>query len=813
MSTAGTIAELIAAFEIANVEMLAIRLPEASVADATSAIVRRWNCRREDVVGRQLVKFGTGPLSARYTEVNTPSGPVQKVEISFVSPLGVARSVTFTPQSWQVGDSNYMILVGQHASVEQAEAAVQNERRLSLALRSGGYAAWDHDYRTNLTYNSPEMFDLLGFERGSTDLNFHSFNDLVHPDDRDKTLDGQIKTAPFGSDMFQTRYRVRAKSGDYVWVESIAGVIRGPIDGKPEKCVGLSRNISDQMAALDKMQASERVLKRSQQAARLGSFIFKTDTGATRLSSEMIALIGMAEAIVQPNLGVFEKMIEPADREKFREAMEQAKAGHTPPAFEIAYKTLVDRELNFFEVKIEPDRNSFGQVEQVFGTCQCITERKLLERKYMQAQKMEAVGQLTGGVAHDFNNLLMVVMGNLQLVEQLVKNDERALKRIRAASEAAERGSELTKRMLAFSRQQTLQNKDIEVNSLVTRMSDILRHAVGGSVDLTVVPGEDLWPIRADATMLETAILNLCINARDAMKPKGGRLTVEMHNRNLDAAFCRENEDVVPGDYVEIAVTDTGCGIPAENLEKVFQPFFTTKGPEAGSGLGLSMIYGFAKQSGGHVKIYSEVGHGTTIRIYLPRHYAGGKPVEKPIAEIAAVEPTSSPAQPAMMPAFAEAAPPAAEVETRPEAPQPAEIVPITVQAPPATQTPAPRRQVVLVVEDNPSVRDVAAAMIEDMGFEVIIACNGVEGLHHIEQRPEIDLVLSDVIMAGGLNGPEMAMKALAVRPDLKVLFMSGYAPGSLRQMQQDLPNAVDLVNKPFTRNDLTEKVKRALAA
>ncbi len=594
--------------------------------------------------------------------------------------------------------------------------------------------------------------------------------------------------------MFQTRYRVKNAHGSYVWLESIAGVIRSPVDGKPVKCVGLSRNIGEQMAALEKMQASERILKRSQRAARLGSFTINMENGHSRLSTEMIALIGMEDAIVQPNLAVFEKMIEAADREKFREAIELAKHGQNSPAFEIAYKTLVEGELNWFEVKIEADRNSHMQVDQIFGTCQCITARKLLERKFMQAQKMEAVGQLTGGVAHDFNNLLMVVLGNLQLVEQLVKNDERALKRIHAAYEAAERGSELTKRMLAFSRQQTLQNRTVDVNSLLGKMQGILGHAVGATVNLAIVPHGELWPIRADSTMLETAILNLCINARDAMKPKGGDLTIETFNRTLDDAAAAEMEDVPPGDYVEIAVTDTGCGIPPENIEKVFQPFFTTKGPEAGSGLGLSMIYGFVKQSGGHIKIYSEVGHGTTMRIYLPRLKTAADAEPAPKTEAPA------PTAPAQLAALA-----ATALAPAPVAPS----VSMPAQEPPT----APRKPTVLVVEDNPSVRDVAAAMIEDMGYDVIIASTGAEGLQAIADRPEINLVLSDVIMAGGMNGPEMAQRALSVRPELKVLFMSGYAPGSLRQMQQELPNAVDLVNKPFTRSDLTEKVKRALAA
>jgi signal transduction histidine kinase len=797
---AGVVAEMAKAFETANVEMFAVSLPEARVITATSAVMRKWNCTREELVGKQLVKFGTGALSARHVTEETPYGAVQKVEVTYVPPLGSTRQIRFTPQTLQDGGQDVMLLIGQHASLQEAETAIQNERRLSLALRSGGYAAWDHDYRTNETYNSPELFDLLGFERGTANLNFETFNSLVHPDDRDRTLDDQIKIAPFGQDMFQTRYRVKNAYGNYLWLESIAGIIRSPVDGKPVKCVGLLRNINEQMAALEKMQASERVLKRSQRAARLGSFTVNVETGHSRLSTEMIALIGLEDAIVQPNLAVFEKMIEPADREKFGEAVELAKHGQNSPAFELAYKMLVGGEQNWFEVKIEADRNRDHQVDQIFGTCQCITERKLLERKFMQAQKMEAVGQLTGGVAHDFNNLLMVVLGNLQLVEQLVKGDERVLKRINAAYEAAERGSELTKRMLAFSRQQTLQNRNVEVNTLLDKMKGILGHAVGATVNLSIVAAQDIWPIRADTTMLETAILNLCINARDAMKPKGGDLTIETANRTLDSDTAADMEDVPPGDYVEIAVTDTGCGIPPENIEKVFQPFFTTKGPEAGSGLGLSMIYGFVKQSGGHIKIYSEVGHGTTMRIYLPRLKAAADEAAMPEAK----------------PREADAAPATAAVAVHSSVSEPAAVSGMSapVAAPPVpAPAPQPKRFTVLVVEDNPSVRDVAAAMIEDMGFDVIIASTGGEGLEAIETRPEINLVLSDVIMAGGMNGPEMALKALSVRPELKVLFMSGYAPGSLRQMQQELPNAIDLVNKPFTRSDLTEKVKRALAA
>ncbi len=780
-SSANLVSQLMNAFELANIEALAVLLPEATVTELTTAAIRKWNCARNDIVGRQLVKYGNGTLSARYISGSIGEA-APNVEVRYAPPLAVQRSSLFKQQQWSDGARNYMILIGQHASEEQAGLAIQNEQRLNLALRSGGYAVWDHDFISGETYSSPELYEVLGFDPKSFDMTFSNFNDLVHPEDLDKTLEKKIESATYGTELFQTRYRVRMKNNEYCWIESVACVVRDPANGRALKCVGLCRNVHDQMATLERMRNSERNLKRTQEVARLGSFSLRIETNVSRLSTEMASLIGMEDAIVHPNLATFMNMIEAGDKEKFAEGLELAKLGQHIADLEISVR-LKSGDIEFFQCTIEPERNSAGQVETLFGSCQCVTERKALERKYLQAQKMEAVGQLTGGVAHDFNNLLMVVMGNLQLVEQLVKNDERATKRIRAALEAADRGSDLTKRMLAFSRQQTLQNKDLSVNELLFKMSDMLKHAVSATVELKIIPNENLWPVKADQTMLETAILNLAINARDAMKPKGGALIIEMSNQHLDQAYCAEHEELAAGDYVEIAVTDTGAGISPENLEKVFQPFFTTKGPEAGSGLGLSMIYGFVKQSAGHIKIYSELGHGTTVKIYLPS-----------VNQKANV---SSIARPAEL-----------QSQLARELGISSEDIANDQQT---IEVPA-KKQIVLVVEDNSAVRDIAAAMIEEMGFEVVVASNGHEGLEIIKSRDDLALVLSDVIMAGGMNGPELAVKALKYRPDLKVLFMSGYAPGSVRQMQ-DLPETFDLVNKPFTRNDLTEKVLRALAA
>ena len=766
-----SIIELAKTLEIATVEMLAVALPEARVIEATKCLVGRWHVGRTDIVGQTLAKFGTGRLSARYVSDEsgeTGHGGPTSVEVTYSPPIGAPKLARFTPQMMKADGKEVMLLVGQSSRAALVSETHDVERRLQLALRSGGYALWDYDYRTGVSNLSPEVYDMLSFPMGDGELNFHTWNDRVHPDDAQKTIHHAVTSSGSQVDQWRTKYRLRRRDDKYIWVEVIAGVLRDPIDNKPTKVIGLARDITEQMSAFERLRYSESNLRRSQAAARLGSWVYRGDSEIVKFSDEMLDIFGLNSAVLPPSFSLIEAVMSAGDRERWSEAVELAKLGRDVPAFEITL-VLASGEERSIEASIETERDRNGEVTALFGICQDISERKALERKFLQAQKMEAVGQLTGGIAHDFNNLLMIVMGNLQLVDQLVKTDERAAKRIKSAVDAAERGSELTKRLLAFSRQQTLVSKQIDLNQQIPRMHDMLRQAVGETVELEIMPPADVWPVNADLTQLETAILNLCINARDAMKPKGGSLTIEVGNVALDHSYCIQNDEVMPGDYAMIAVTDTGCGIPKENVDKVFQPFFTTKAPEAGSGLGLSMIYGFVKQSGGHIKIYSEVGHGTSVKIYLPRAKAEAAPV--PVFEVAPV-PAASPELP----------------------PQP------------------PHKPVVLVVEDNDAVREVAAAMIEDMGFETLQASNGNEALRIIEERGNIDLVLSDVIMAGGMNGPELASRALKVRPELKLLFMSGYAPGSVRQIQQ-LPKSFDLVNKPFTRNDLTAKVMRALAA
>lgn len=383
-------------------------------------------------------------------------------------------------------------------------------------------------------------------------------------------------------------------------------------------------------------------------------------------------------------------------------------------------------------------------------------ERETAQIALRQAQKMEALGNLTGGVAHDFNNLLQVVSGNLQLLAKDIAGNARAELRVQNALAGVSRGSKLASQLLAFGRRQPLEPKVVNVRKLIQNMDDMLRRALGEEVELETVISGGLWNTLIDPSQLENAILNLAINARDAMDGRG-RLTIETANAVLDDNYARSHEDVRPGQYVLVAVTDTGAGIPPEILELVLEPFFSTKSEGKGSGLGLSMVYGFLKQSGGHLKIYSEVGHGTTIKIYMPRTLQ----VEDNVVDLN------------------------------------------TVSAKGGTET-------VLVVEDDDAVRETSVALLADLGYRVLKARDAQSAFTVIDSGVHIDLLFTDVVMPGPMRSTELARKAKALFPDMAILFTSGYTENSIVHGGR-LDAGVELLSKPYTREALARKVRHVL--
>jgi PAS domain S-box-containing protein len=411
-----------------------------------------------------------------------------------------------------------------------------------------------------------------------------------------------------------------------------------------------------------------------------------------------------------------------------------------------------------WESILAPVESGAGRIDRIIGSIRDITDRVKTEERLRDSQRMEAIGQLTGGVAHDFNNLLQVIRGNLELLESAVANDERARSRLANAVHASERAAQLTRQLLAFARRQPLEPQVINLARLVTDMADMLRRTLGEGIEVETVVAGGIWNTLADPAQVESAILNLALNARDAM-PTGGRLTVEILNASLDEAYVSQTDGVTAGQYAQIAVSDTGQGMSTQTRERAFEPFFTTKGDGKGSGLGLSMVYGFVRQSGGHVRIYSEAGHGTTVRIYLPRS----------TRHIAA----------------AAAGPPVALVGGN---------------------------QTVLVVEDDAEVRNAAVAVLEGLGYRCLEAADAQAALEILGDGSSIDLVFTDVVMPGPLQTRDFANRIRAIAPDLPILFTSGYTDNAIVHHGR-LDEGVNLISKPYARADLARRIAQLLKA
>ncbi|MBX7200116.1 MAG: CHASE3 domain-containing protein [Rhodospirillaceae bacterium] len=390
-----------------------------------------------------------------------------------------------------------------------------------------------------------------------------------------------------------------------------------------------------------------------------------------------------------------------------------------------------------------------------------IAEREAIEEQLRQAQKMEAIGQLTGGIAHDFNNMLAVIMGALNIMQRRInRGDYNIAGFVDAAIEGAQRGGALTQRLLAFARKQMLEPRVLDCNKLVSGMSDLLRRTLGETIQTEVVLAGGLWRVHADPHQLETAILNLVVNARDAMEG-GGKLTIETANAHFDDAYALTHKDVPAGQYVVVAVTDTGTGMAPEVLNKAFDPFFTTKSSGKGTGLGLSQVYGFVRQSGGHVKICSELGHGANVKIYLPRYHGPGEDVPAPRV----TDPDSLPK--------------GNEGET------------------------------ILVVEDEDAVRRLAVDGLRDLGYTVIDAESPEAALDILDQEPGILLLFTDVVMPR-MNGRQLAEEAQRRRPKLKVLYTTGYTRNAVVHNGTLDPN-VRLLGKPYSLENLARRVREIL--
>ena len=642
---------------------------------------------------------------------------------------------------------------GQRAETERHEHAFRLDQEIEERRRvfeTSQDLILVTDTKGNFIQVSPSAMTILGYH--PEEMVGHTAVGFIYADDLESTRN-EMRLARRGRQMrnFETRYV--HKDGRVVWL-SWMGVWSEPV----RRHFFMGRDMTDSRRQRDALADSERMARGIIDTA-LDAFVQMDEQGlVTGWNPQAEQLFGWRreEVLGKPLSGLIVPTAQRASHQagllQFLNTGEHKILGKR---FEIDAQTKAGKLVKV-ELSITPFERQGGYLFN--GFIRDLTEKIAAEERFRQAQKMEAVGQLTGGVAHDFNNILTVITGTIEILADAVADKPQLAAIAKMIDEAAERGADLTRHLLAFARKQPLQPRETDVNELLLEASKLLRPTLGERIEIQAMLDEKVSAAHVDPNQLTTAILNLALNARDAMGG-GGKLVLETRNVILDENYAKAHNEVTPGPYVLIAVSDTGSGIPAHLLDKVIEPFFTTKEVGKGTGLGLSMVYGFVKQSNGHIKIYSEEGHGTSIKIYLPPAVAGVDAV------------------------------PAAEPERLEGG-----------------------HEVVLVVEDDPLVRNYVVAQVQSLGYATLSASNAAEAMAVLDNVKHIDLLFTDVIMPGAMNGRELAEAAVKKRPDLGVLFTSGYTENAIVHHGR-LDSGVLLLAKPYRKADLARMLRMALAA
>jgi PAS domain S-box-containing protein len=641
------------------------------------------------------------------------------------------------------------------------EAAQTSDGRYRLLVKAiTDYAIYMLDREGHVTSWNPGARRFKGYE--AAEIIGRHFSTFYTDAERSQNVPAQALAEAERTGRFEREgWRVR-RDGTHFWAHVVIDAIRSP-EGALVGFAKITRDLTEQRAAETKLRESAEQFRLLVQSVT-DYAIYMLDVGGHVASWNIGAqhIKGYApEEIIGRH---FSDFYTEADRAAGLPQIGLVTATRNGRWEHEGQRVRKDGTAFWAHVVIDAIRDDAGKLLGFAKVTRDITERREAEAALQAAQatmirsqKLEAIGQLTGGVAHDFNNLLQIISGNLQLLRKDIAGNARAEIRVQSALGGVARGSKLASQLLAFARRQPLEPRVVNAGRLIKNMDEMLRRALGGEIEVETVVAGGLWNSLIDPDQLENAVLNLAINARDAMNGEG-RLTIEASNAYLDDEYVRQHDELSAGQYVMIAVTDTGTGIPSDILERVYEPFFTTKAEDKGTGLGLAMVYGFLKQSGGHVKIYSEVGAGTTVKLYFPREVAA----EDTLVGV-----------------------PSGEVQGGEET--------------------------ILVVEDDDEVREVAVSMLAELGYRVVKARDAASALVVVESGIPIDLIFTDVMMPGGLRSPDFARKAKERIPGVAVLFTSGYTQNAIVHGGR-LDPGVELLAKPYTREALARKIRHVLA-
>lgn len=595
---------------------------------------------------------------------------------------------------------------------------------------------------------SPSSLPLLGY--APAEMIGRSAIDFILPDDLESTRK-EMRIARRGRQRRNFEARYRHKDG-----RTVALNWAGVWSQSDQHFFFIGRDLTEQHRLTAIERTTKELLTAVINASPIAIICLTTDSTVTVWSRAAEQIFGYKADEVLGKKYMLVPSGDPVAVKEFEEVFARACAGETLRGI-LVKRQRKDGTVIDVSFDAAPMYGPDGSVEAIAYALSDVTERNRLEQELRQAQKMDAIGQLTGGVAHDFNNMLTVITGTIDILADGVADRPDLAAIVKLISEAADRGAELTSQLLAFARRQPLQPRKTSVNDVATDAAKLLRPTLGEHIEVEWRLTPEAWPALIDPTQLSTAIVNLAVNARDAMSD-GGKLTMETANVYLDEDYAALHSDVTPGPYVMFAVSDTGPGIPVEFRDKVFEPFFTTKDVGKGTGLGLSMVYGFVKQSGGHIKLYSEEGQGTTFKLYLPR---ADKDASEGSAQGSSLQITGG------------------------------------------TET-------ILLVEDDPTVRKSVQSQLDSLGYRAIVAANAAEALAIIDRGDPFDLLFTDLIMPGPMNGRQLAEEAARRRPDLKVLFTSGYTEDAALHHGR-LLSGVLLLAKPYRKSDLARLIRRAL--